>query len=215
MCGADGKTYDAICGRSCVPVQIKCDGQCPCPASSSLQWYTSCGTPLCDANPAPYDSPSIPNCTGNLPGKACDSAGAVCDGVATCGATLVCAKSDPRLPSCPISRARFKEDIAYLAEGDLRAYHERIVGMPLASYHYKGARDRGPQLGFIIEDIEPSEAVSGDHVNLYGYLSMAVAAIKVQQAQIESLQRQVKKLRAQDQHRKRAASSAERATRSP
>ncbi len=120
----------------------------------------------------------------------------------------------PAAASCPISRARFKEDIAYLSEGELRAYHERIVSMPLASYHYRDARDLGPQLGFIIEDIEPSQAVSGDRVNLYGYLSMAVAAIKVQQAQIESLQREVKQLRALELQPKRAALSGRRATRS-
>jgi MFS family permease len=209
VCGVDGKTYDAVCGRSCVPVQIQCDGQCPCPAGAALKWYTSCGAPVCDNNPAPYDSPSIPNCAPNSEGKACDSAGAVCDGVATCGATYVCAKSDPRLLSCPMSRARFKEDIAYLTEGELHAYHERVVSMPLAYYHYRARRDLGPQLGFIIEDIEPSVAVSGDRVNLYGYLSMAVAAIKVQQAQIESLQRQVKGLRAREGSRRRATESAE------
>jgi hypothetical protein len=80
--------------------------------------------------------------------------------------------------------------------------------MPLATYHYRDARGLGPQLGFIIEDIEPSVAVSGDGVNLYGYLSMAVAAIKVQQAQIESLRREVKELRARESSRKRAPGSA-------
>jgi len=69
--------------------------------------------------------------------------------------------------------------------------------MPLASYAYKHAEGAGPQLGFIIEDIEPSVAVSGDHVNMYGYLSMAVAAIKVQGQRIEALEREVRRLRAQ------------------
>jgi uncharacterized small protein (DUF1192 family) len=71
------------------------------------------------------------------------------------------------------------------------------MSLPLASYRYKQAEDAGPQLGFIIEDIEPSVAVSGDHVNMYGYLSMAVAAIQVQQEQIASLQRELERLRAQ------------------
>ena len=71
------------------------------------------------------------------------------------------------------------------------------MSLPLASYHYKHAPGAGPQLGFIIEDIEPSVAVSGDHVNMYGYLSMAVAAIQVQQQQIAALQRELERVRAQ------------------
>ena len=32
VCGVDGQTYDAICGMSCVPVEIECTGsECPCP----------------------------------------------------------------------------------------------------------------------------------------------------------------------------------------
>lgn len=33
VCGIDGKTYDATCDLSCVPVPIACMGQCPCPAA--------------------------------------------------------------------------------------------------------------------------------------------------------------------------------------
>jgi uncharacterized small protein (DUF1192 family) len=71
------------------------------------------------------------------------------------------------------------------------------MSLPLASYRYKDAAGAGPQLGFIIEDVEPSVAVSGDHVNMYGYLSMAVAAIQEQQAQIAALQGELEQLRAQ------------------
>jgi hypothetical protein len=144
-----------------------------------------------------YDSPDISNCTSETLGAPCDTENKRCDGVAGCGATYVCAATDPtmRPGGCPISRARFKEDIAYLDERALRAYHEQIMRMPLASYRYKHAEGAGPQLGFIIEDIEPSVAVSGDQVNLYGYLSMAVAAIKVQQKQIEALQRELRQRR--------------------
>ena len=30
VCGVDGRTHDATCGISCVPVDIACLGQCPC-----------------------------------------------------------------------------------------------------------------------------------------------------------------------------------------
>ena len=49
----------------------------------------------------------------------------------------------------------------------------------------------------MIDDVEPSVAVSGDHVNLYGYLSMAVAAIQVQQSQIQALEQELRALREQ------------------
>jgi hypothetical protein len=68
--------------------------------------------------------------------------------------------------------------------------------MPLASYRYKSAEDN-EQLGFIIDDIEPSAAVSGDRVNMYGYLSMAVAAIQVQQGQIHRLEAELQAMRDQ------------------
>lgn len=34
VCGADGTTYDATCGRVCVPAAIACNGECPCPAET-------------------------------------------------------------------------------------------------------------------------------------------------------------------------------------
>ena len=31
VCGVDGHTYDSTCGIECVPVEVACRGQCPCP----------------------------------------------------------------------------------------------------------------------------------------------------------------------------------------
>jgi hypothetical protein len=203
----DGKNYDAKCGRSCVPVAIACDGQCPC-AVSGLRWYMTCGDPVCRADSDPFDDPSIPNCAGQKLGESCQKQGELCDGVAGCGAKWICAASDPTTNpgGCPISRARFKEQVEYLDAAQRRSYRDQLLRMPLASYHYRHAPEAGPQLGFMIDDVEPSVAVSGDHVNMYGYLSMAVAAIQEQQQQIEALQRELEQLRANASSGAQAAS---------
>jgi hypothetical protein len=168
-------------------------------ASSALRWYTTCGDPVCGISDDPFDDPSIPNCENEQAGDACSDEGAECDGVASCGAVLRCTDRDPTMQpgGCPISRARYKQDIAYLNGQQLRSYHDQVVHMPLASWRYRSAPEAGPQLGFIIEDIEPSVAASGDRVNLYGYLSMAVAAIQVQQEQIRALSDELHALRTQ------------------
>jgi hypothetical protein len=264
VCGVDGETYDATCGRECVEVQIACNGPCPCTdcvvggcanqlcvdatgqepsfstcewrpeyacyrtaicerqadgncgwtmtpeltqcleeagagGTATLRWYQTCGDPVCGIHPDPFDDPEIRNCSTEQVGDPCTIEGDRCDGVANCGVSLICAASDPTMGpgGCPISRARYKKDIAYLSDEQLLEYRDQLMSIPLASYRYKHAEGAGPQLGFIIEDVEPSVAVSGDRVNLYGYLSMAVAAIKVQQIQIASLQREVEQLRSQ------------------
>jgi hypothetical protein len=158
----------------------------------------TCGDPVCRSDASPFDDPNIPNCNGKKLGDACQTQGELCDGVASCGAKWICAASDPitRPGGCPISRARFKEQIEYLDAAQRRSYRDQLLRMPLASYRYRHAPEAGPQLGFMIDDVEPSVAVSGDHVNMYGYLSMAVAAIQEQQQQIEALQRELEKLRA-------------------
>jgi hypothetical protein len=165
--------------------------------SGELRWYQACGDPICTDDPESSDDPSIPNCTDDEePGKTCNEKGARCDGIGSCGANWLCSDRDPISPGgCPISRARFKQDIDYVSEQERLAYHEQLVSLPLASWHYRTAPSDAPQLGFIIEDIEPSAAVSGDRVNMYGYLSMAVAAIQVQQDQIDALEHELRALR--------------------
>jgi len=191
-------------GKHCEVVQVQCI-RAPCPAqptcvdnadggtTGSLHWVASCGTPVCTANPGNFDDPNIRNCTTEMQGQPCTTAGDRCDGVLGCGATLLCATMAP--VTCPISRAKYKQEIDYLDANGRAQYHDQITRMPLASYRYKDAPDV-PQLGFIIDDIEPSVAVSGDHVNLYGYLSMAVAAIQVQDKQIKALEQQLEQMRA-------------------
>jgi hypothetical protein len=204
--GKGGGVCNLLCvrGKHCELVEVQCI-RAPCPAqpqcvddgadagSGALHWVPSCGAPVCTADPKLFDDPNIPNCTTEHEGDACANAGDRCDGVLSCGATLLCAEEAPT--NCPISRKRYKQDIAYLDDAARARIHEQLVALPLAHYRYKTAPEV-PQLGFMIDDVEPSVAVAGDHVNMYGYLSMAVAAIQVQDAQIKALEQQVDALRA-------------------
>ncbi|GAC1352279.1 MAG: hypothetical protein NVS3B20_09960 [Polyangiales bacterium] len=75
----------------------------------------------------------------------------------------------------------------------------------LATYHYKTGDD-APHLGFIIEDMrEPSAAVlpSRDRVDLYGYVSMAVAALQRQENDIAALRAEVARLSKENSAMKR------------
>ena len=159
-----------------------------------LQWYAGCGGPVCSNEPT--DNPNVDDCTAQQQaGVSCTTRGAQCDTNA-CGTLLTCTDSSPT-DICPSSRARHKTDIQYLDGQALEALHDQVLQMPLASYQYKTDASGEQQLGFIIEDVEPSGAVRGDRVNLYGYLSMAVAAIQVQSRQIEALHQQLTTLRAE------------------
>jgi hypothetical protein len=79
-------TYDTACGLECVPVDIACNGECPCPAFM-------CGTQAC--------APSEIVCTEFVPGVpdadptySCGTLPPRCDGVAdpdcTCVAPAMC-----------------------------------------------------------------------------------------------------------------------------
>jgi hypothetical protein len=37
VCGNDGQTYNAVCGRECVTVGIACEGECPCESCGELE----------------------------------------------------------------------------------------------------------------------------------------------------------------------------------
>jgi len=170
-----------------------CGGE-PTPAP---QWYFTCGDPVCEGH---RPDPGIPPCSFQHPGEACLPEGATCDPLDECNRRLLCATSDPTQQpgACPISSARFKRDIEYLSEAERWDLYRELRRFRLATYHYRAAGPADRQhLGFIIEDVGPSAAVDAEHdrVDLYGYASMAVAALQVQAAQIESLQAEVAALR--------------------
>jgi hypothetical protein len=96
---------------------------------------------------------------------------------------------------CPVSARRYKEDVRYLDDADLRAIADETLGTRLATYSYK-IGDPGERLGFIIDDQPSSPAVvqGKEHVDLYAYTSMAVATLQVQSREIDELRREVSDL---------------------
>jgi hypothetical protein len=98
---------------------------------------------------------------------------------------------------CPVSQRKHKKDIAYLSDSERQTLNDELMSFRIASYHYKseGSEDR-KQLGFIIDDVAPSAAVmaSGERVDMYGYQTMAVAALQTQAKELGELRKQVEDL---------------------
>jgi hypothetical protein len=162
-----------------------------------LQWYSTCGDPVCGGYVPPD---GVPLCTPEqMAGAACDVEGATCDPMSECNALLVCATEDPKPqePGCPISRARFKTEIEYLQPADLDRYAADLRSLRLATYRYREApAGAPPRLGVILEDNEQGIWVDARHdrVDLYGYASLAVATLQLQQKQIAAMQVEIDRL---------------------
>jgi Antistasin family/Chaperone of endosialidase len=208
-CGGSGS--DACPGLGCFPNcpngvlkdQNGCDTcQCAPTDGGNLQWYTTCGYPVCAA---PEDGGEFDEAGAACPavGSPCSQLGDTCGtpSQSNCGATLVCASQDPkaRPGGCPISSRKYKTGIEYLDEGQLEELHEEALGIRLATYRYKPqVDDPGPtHLGFIIEDNLQTPAVDLTHnrVDMYGYVSMVVAGMQVQEREIEQLRRELEATR--------------------
>ena len=187
VCGCDGKTYSNACGAETVGINVAQKGAC---GAGETSWYTTCGDPVCKGW---SQKSGVPDCKDEKAGAECGNEGATCDPHDTCNSLLVCAKKDPKQNpgGCPISMARFKTEIRYVDPTEAHALADRLLALRLASWRYKalpqGARR---QLGFIIDDDPQSPAVDGprERVDLYGYLSMAVATVQQQQARIDALE---------------------------
>jgi hypothetical protein len=190
-------------GTSACPFSHCIAGQCmsgveTCPGSTDLKWFATCGPPVCRAPDVPTGAPICDPTKGQTVGGACSPEGATCDPGGSCQGNLVCALKDPRSGAgCPISRAKYKQDIEYLSHDERQSLANELQSIPLVRYRYKEGPAR-EHLGFIIEDVEPSPSVDSqrDQVDLYGYTSMAVAALQQQHAEIETLKKQVKALEA-------------------
>lgn len=174
-------------------------GTAPVPdlgAPPTLQWYTTCGDPVCGG----YDGPwaGVPACAEDSVGAPCATAEATCDFMSDCNARLVCAAEDPVLEGgCPISRARFKQDIAYADPSALQRYYKDLLELRLATYRYRGRSDGRTQLGVILEDGEAElwADPANDRVDLYGYNSLAIAGVQVQAGELAELRAELATLR--------------------
>ena len=105
-----------------------------------------------------------------------------------------------------MSSRKYKNEIEYLDEAGLERLHDDTLRIKLATYKYNaGVANPDPtHLGFIIEDNPQSPAVDSarDRVDLYGYLSMVVATMQVQEKEIAALRKEL------DASRRSAASCA-------
>jgi hypothetical protein len=148
----------------------------------------------------PVERPTgVAACTDQQVGTPCSPRGATCDPGSGCGQLLLCTETDPTLLGCPISARRYKRNVQYLGDADVRRLHDELLKLRLATYQYKSENAASPDhLGFIIDDVGRSPAVGADgtRVDLYGYASMAVAAIQAQAREIDTLKREVAALRA-------------------
>lgn len=164
-----------------------------------LFYFYTCGDPVCHVESGASDNGSgLRACTTERAGDPCDVAGDQCDPGVGCGVRLLCTDRDPtgQPYGCPISKASYKEGIEYLANEDLERYHDQLIALPLATYRYKAGADSRRHLGFMIDGRESLICVEAEHnmIDVYGYTSMAVAALKVQARQIDELRATVEKL---------------------
>jgi hypothetical protein len=196
VCGCDGKDYSNACAAQGAGQNVLAKDKCV--TGPQLKWFASCGDPVCKG----YQSKGVPLCGKNQQeGGGCEFAGQLCDPLDGCNALRVCAAQDPKqMGGCPISKAAYKQAVQYVDAQQAQQLAERLLALKLATYQYKAQGPQGRRhLGFIIDDDPNSPAVDAqrDMVDLYGYLSMAVATLQTQQAQIDQLQAQVQTLTGQ------------------
>ena len=176
-------------------------------STDDLYWFMTCGDPVCQGYTGPF--PDVPLCTDETLGDACLRDGDQCDPENECNALMICATEGPAPEDCPISRAKYKKDINYLSDKEVESLHKDVMDMRLATWQYRTESiSEREHLGFIIDDQPTSPAVKsdGEHVDLYGYTSMTVAALQQQAKQIEALQAEVQALRTALESAERTAS---------
>ena len=204
---AMGCASSSTCGSGCdAVVSGSCSGGQPEGGSTTLKWWNTCGDPVC-LSPTDDGGGTISDDAGN----ACPPVGTTCTtpgqtrGVrnshVACGATEECSATNPtsRPGGCPISSRNFKADIRYVDDAQLDQLHEEALSIRLATYNYRQqfGDPNVRHLGFIVEDDPQSPAVDRgfDRVDMYGYLSMVVATMQVQEKEIAALRRELDEAR--------------------
>ena len=180
--GQGGQSGVRVCGPSATCTHCK-DGAC-------------CGTSCCSPGEWCDSSGAAPVCrcgTSNacMDGNACTSP---LGGTDQCG--VICCQGG----NCPVSRRAFKREVHQLDAEEVQSVYAQLRDIKLTTYHYKDeAAANAPRLGFIIDDTASPYPVNpdGNSVNLYGYASMAVAAIQAQSQEIATLKSEVAELRRQ------------------
>lgn len=198
VCGCNGQTYSNDCGAAGAGQNVAGKSECGGGGGGTLKWYMTCGAPVCGGWTPKKD---VPLCTTEAEGDPCKTPGGQCDPKDGCNALLLCAEKDPKGGGmgCPISKAKYKRDIRYVQADEARELAARLLAIKLATYKYTAQGPQAPtRLGFIIDDDPNSPAVDPerDMVDLYGYLSMAVATLQQQGKEIETLRREVATLKA-------------------
>ena len=188
-CAADGDSCTYATG-SCL-CHMKCGPQFPiprpCEAGTPLTWDCGAAASECPAErPRLGAACATPNLDCNYGQEPCQSTSFICES----------GTWHSKMNTCPVSTARLKKEIHYLSEAELRQISEDTQSLRLTTYRYKDG-DPAQHLGFIIEDAPDSHAVvqGRDRVDLYGYTSMTVATLQVQQKEVADLRREVETLR--------------------
>ncbi|MGH7434417.1 MAG: tail fiber domain-containing protein, partial [Polyangiaceae bacterium] len=99
-----------------------------------------------------------------------------------------------------VSSRKHKDGIEYVDDEELERLHDETLRIQLATYNYKAeTADPAPRhLGFVIEDMPqatPAVGWSRERVDLYGYVSMVVATMQVQEKEIAELRRELEATR--------------------
>ena len=181
--GGQGGAGGHVCGPA--PTCTRCTTGACCGAAccASGEWCDEgSATPTCRCG-------TRPACTGL---DQCTSGGPVPVGGADLCGSICCYRN------CPVSRRMFKQDIETVSPADLKRLYDQLRAIQLTTYRYKSGGPESPRrLGFLIDDVKTPFPVNpdGNTVDLYGYMSMAVAAVQVQAEEIAALRAEVAALK--------------------